>query len=68
MTPFYGRLPNVAGFGVERVADLIGAGLAAGAAAGVGVHAVATAVSQRRKRRELPIVNGPPAKESDHAD
>jgi hydrogenase small subunit len=63
MTPFYGRLPNVAGFGVERVADLVGAGLVAGATAGVAAHAVATAVTQRRKRRDLPIVNVPPDQE-----
>jgi hydrogenase small subunit len=63
MTPFYGRLPNVAGFGVERVADLVGAGLAAGATAGVAVHAIATAVTQRRKRRELPVINVPPDQE-----
>jgi hydrogenase small subunit len=69
MTPFYGRLPNVAGFGVERYADLLGAGLAAGAAAGVAAHALATAVSQRRKRSALPVLNSESsAKESDHAD
>ena len=51
MTPFYGRLPNVAGFGVERYADTIGAALAVGAAAGVAAHAVATGVHQIRQRK-----------------
>jgi hydrogenase small subunit len=42
MTPFYGRLPDVGGFGVESKVDLIGASLAAGAVAGVAAHALAT--------------------------
>lgn len=60
MTPFYTRLPNVAGIGVERTADVIGAALAAGAAAGVLAHAAATGVQQMRARRaarELPVLN-----------
>jgi hydrogenase small subunit len=56
MTPFYGRLPNVAGFGVERYADTIGAALAVGAAAGVAAHAIATGVHQIRQRRKLPVI------------
>ncbi|HET7789516.1 MAG TPA: hydrogenase small subunit [Gemmatimonadales bacterium] len=59
MTPFYGRLPDVGGFGVERTADTIGLALAVGAAAGVAAHAVATGVHQireRRKGRALPVV------------
>lgn len=59
MTPFYGRLPDVAGFGVERTADLIGAALAAGATAGVLTHAGMTAVHQARQRRALPVVESP---------
>jgi hydrogenase small subunit len=62
MSPFYDRLPDVGGFGVEQRVDLIGAALAAGAAAGVGAHALATGVHQvreRRKARELPVVSGP---------
>jgi hydrogenase small subunit len=51
MTPFYRRLPNVAGFGVERTADLIGASLAVGATAGVVAHAAATGLHQLRARR-----------------
>jgi hydrogenase small subunit len=56
MTPFYGRLPDVAGFGVERYADTLGAALAVGAAAGVAAHAVATGVSRMRDRKPLPVI------------
>lgn len=56
MTPFYGRLPNIAGFGVERYADTIGAALAAGAVAGVAAHAIATGVQQMRRRRQRPEI------------
>jgi hydrogenase small subunit len=55
MTPFYHRLPDVAGFGVESKVDLIGAALAIGATAGVAAHAIATGVHQSRVRRSLPI-------------
>ncbi|MGD8494776.1 MAG: hydrogenase small subunit [Gemmatimonadales bacterium] len=51
MTPFYGRLPNVAGFGVETTADTIGAALAVGAAAGVTAHAIATGVHRVRQKK-----------------
>jgi hydrogenase small subunit len=60
MTPFYDRLPDVGGFGVEQRVDLIGAALAAGATAGVAAHAIATGVHQvreRRRARELPVMN-----------
>jgi hydrogenase small subunit len=60
MTPFYGRLPDVGGFGVERTVDIMGAALAIGAAAGVGAHAVATGIHQARERRKLPVVESPP--------
>jgi Ni,Fe-hydrogenase I small subunit len=59
MTPFYGRLPDVAGFGVERYADTIGAALAVGATAGVAAHAIATGVHQMRQRRQLPVIDSP---------
>lgn len=51
-TPFYNRLPNVPGFGVERTADVVGLALAAGATAGVAAHAIATGVHRVRERRE----------------
>jgi Ni,Fe-hydrogenase I small subunit len=69
MTPFYGRLPDVAGFGVERYADTIGLALAVGATAGVVAHAVATGVQQMRQRgKALPVVESSSKKESGGAD
>ncbi len=64
MAPFYGRLPNVAGFGVESRVDTIGAALAVGAAAGVAAHAVATGVHRMRQGKHLPVIDKPakPAK------
>lgn len=52
MTPFYGRLPNVAGFGIESKVDTIGAALALGATAGVVAHAAATGLYQLRHRKQ----------------
>jgi hydrogenase small subunit len=52
MTPFYDRLPDVAGFGVERKVDTIGAALAVGAAAGVVAHASMTVLHQIKRRKE----------------
>ncbi|BCA81052.1 hydrogenase small subunit [Desulfuromonas sp. AOP6] len=43
MTPFYRRLPQVPGFGVEVTADQIGVGLAVGTAAAFAAHGVASA-------------------------
>jgi hydrogenase small subunit len=63
MTPFYGRLPDVAGLGVESLVDTVGLALAAGATAGVAAHAIATGVHQYReqkKGRTLPVLNTPP--------
>jgi len=73
MTPFYDRLPDVGGFGVEQRVDLIGAALAAGATAGVAAHAIATGVHQvreRRRARELPVVaaESPPVSRDRPAD
>jgi len=60
MTPFYDRLPDVGGFGIEQRVDILGAALAIGATAGVVAHAAATGVHQMRERkRELPIVEPP---------
>jgi hydrogenase small subunit len=63
MTPFYTRLPDVAGLGVESTADVIGAALAVGATAGVAAHAIATGIHQYRENkrgRTLPVINQPP--------
>lgn len=43
MSPFYRRLPQVPGFGVEATADKIGLGLVAATAAAFAVHGVASA-------------------------
>jgi hydrogenase small subunit len=62
MTPFYRRLPDVVGFGVERNADLIGAALAVGTAAGVAAHAIATGIHRARQGKKvtpLPVIPGP---------
>ncbi|MEO8200506.1 MAG: hydrogenase small subunit [Gemmatimonadota bacterium] len=70
MTPFYGRLPDVGGFGIESKVDLIGASLAAGAIAGVAAHAIATGVDQVRRRRQLPVLpppSGPSSEGGPHA-
>ena len=56
MTPFW-TAPDVAGFGVERYADTLGAALAVGAAAGVAAHAIATGVHKVRERRKLPVID-----------
>ncbi|HEY7026064.1 MAG TPA: hydrogenase small subunit [Gemmatimonadales bacterium] len=60
MSPFYERLPDVGGFGVEQRVDLLGAALALGATAGVVAHAAATGIHQMRERkRQLPVVEPP---------
>lgn len=62
MTPFYGRLPDVGGFGIERKVDFIGASLAVGATAGVLAHAAATGMhNMRERKRQLPVVDTPAA-------
>ncbi len=43
MSPFYRRLPQVPGFGVEATADKIGLGLVAATALAFGAHGVASA-------------------------
>jgi hydrogenase small subunit len=60
MSPFYGRMPNIAGFGVEGRVDRIGATLAVGVTAGIAAHAAATAIQRSRARKSLPIVQNPP--------
>jgi len=43
-TPFYSKLPNVPGLGVEATAEKVGLGLVAATVAAVGVHAGVTAI------------------------
>jgi len=48
MTPFYKRLPNVPGFGIEYTADQIGAGLAIATAAAFAGHGVISALKKNK--------------------
>lgn len=71
MSPFYERMPDVGGFGVERNIDLLGAALALGAAGGVAAHAIATGVHQVRQRKvvsELPVVDAEAARRQPPTD
>jgi hydrogenase small subunit len=47
--PFYKRLPNVPGFGIESTADKIGVGLAAATAAGLVLHGIGRAISPKKE-------------------
>jgi len=61
MTPFYGRLPDVAGFPVEERIDTIGSALAFGALAGVVAHGGATVLTQIKRRKaaqQVPETSG----------
>lgn len=51
-TPFYTRLPNVPGFGVEGTASRVGLGLMAATVAGIGIHAGATAIRKAAASKE----------------
>jgi len=54
MSPFYRRLPDVPGFGVEATADKIGLALTSVTLAGIAAHAVGSAVRQQvlKKRNQ----------------
>ena len=56
MTPFYDRLPDVGGFGVERTVDIMGAALAIGATAASRAHAIATGIHQARVASPAPVL------------
>jgi hypothetical protein len=56
MTPFYQRLPDIAGAGVERTIDRIGVTLAGLTVAGVAAHAAYTTVRRAGRGKELPVV------------
>jgi hydrogenase small subunit len=49
MAPFYRRLPNPPGFGVESTADKVGAGLAAVTGAALAAHGIARVLSGTKK-------------------
>ena len=46
-SPFYKRMPDIHGFGIEATADQIGLALGAATAAGIAVHAVATNIRKK---------------------
>lgn len=50
-TPFYSTLPDITGFGIESTATKVGLGMVGAAAAGVALHAGATAVQVAAGRR-----------------
>jgi len=52
MSPFYQRLPNVPGFGIELTADRIGAGLAIATAAAFAGHGVLNALRGNKDKEE----------------
>ncbi len=67
MTPFYRRLPDVPGFGVETDADKVGLGIVGGVAAVFAAHGVLSAIRARREplaRHEMEgtTAEGPEAK------
>jgi hydrogenase small subunit len=55
--PFYQRLSNFPGFGIESTADQVGVAVVGAAAAGAAVHAVMTNVRKRRGIGEQPGEN-----------
>ena len=59
LSPFYRRLPEVPGFGVEVTADKVGLALTGATAVGIGVHAVASTVRNRGGRRHHGEGDGP---------
>lgn len=57
-TPFYDKLPNIPGFGVEATAEKVGLGLTGAVAAGVAVHAgitAARAAADRKATKNSPM-------------
>jgi hydrogenase small subunit len=52
MSPFYRRLPQVPGFGIEATADRLGLGLAVATAAAFGAHGVASAFRKGDARED----------------
>lgn len=52
MTPIYGRLPRVPGFGVETSADKIGLTIVGATAVAFGAHGIAKAVQRRLEYKQ----------------
>jgi hydrogenase small subunit len=59
LSPFYKRLPEVPGFGVEVTADKIGLALTGATLAGIGIHAVASTVRNRAGKHRPENGDGP---------
>ncbi len=64
MTPFYRTLPAVPGFGVETTATEVGVGVVGTVAALTAVHAVGSAVRQRRLARAEANAKAPQSAET----
>jgi len=58
-SPFYGRLPNVSGFGVQTTADEMGVGFVAATAAVVVTHAAISIVRDRFKPEPIKAAAAP---------
>ena len=54
-TPFYGRLPHVAGFGVEAEADRVGYWMTGVTAAGIFAHSIYTWAARRSAAKAIPL-------------
>jgi len=53
MSPFYRRLPHAPGFGVEKTADSIGAGIAVATTGAIVAHGIGRFISKRTKSKEV---------------
>jgi hydrogenase small subunit len=58
MSPFYDRLPNVPGFGVEVSAGTLGLGLVGATVLGVTAHGLVKAIKPAPRPDEQPPVVG----------
>jgi hydrogenase small subunit len=66
--PFYQRLPNLPGFGIETTADTIGLAALGAATAGVAAHAVMTNFRKRHEIGEQPGENAEQAEKEERAE
>ena len=62
--PFYQRLPNLPGFGIEATADKVGLAVLGAAAAGAAAHAVMTNYRKRHAIGEQPGENAESAEQA----
>ncbi len=59
MSPFYDRLPNVPGFGVEASAGELGLGMVGAVALGVSVHGLVKMIKPASRPEDVPPIVGP---------